>query len=242
MKPRMIKFMLFSVLCCACAAPSAVHAQQRTPPPAPMKSVGKGVVIASPPAAAATPALLPAVAPVAPPVVSGDDVGEPNWKRYTYKDLGFSAAFPASPKVESEPNSGFGTEDTHSHNVSVEADEGVYMFFCLTNAPLVAEKLSNEYREKFLDGAWKGFIGGMATELKKNGLLFDITPLGGRAATLSGLQSQEQDFKFGPLQGRARIALMNNRMYIAVTMLSGDASAKQRDAFFESIRIPAARP
>jgi hypothetical protein len=97
--------------------------------------------------------------------------------------------------------------------------------------------MGEEYKQKFYEGSWQGFIQATKQELEKNGLLFKLETQEKRDVKISGLQGSEQDFLLGPLKGRARMVLSGQRAFMVIAMEMADSFSPEATAFLNSMEI-----
>lgn len=164
------------------------------------------------------------------------------WNTFAPAGRDFSILLPGKPEesVARTPVSSGIALTTHAYTVTT--DGGVYLVAVMSDLPLVAEKMSDAYKESFYDGMWKGMAEGIREELEKNGLTMKLEVGEHRSAIVGGLQGREQDFTVGPLGGRTQMALTGGRAYLTMAFWTDETKTEsERAAFFDSFQIGAKR-
>lgn len=178
-------------------------------------------------------------APVRPPATSETEMTAPaGWKNFTPAGNAFSVLLPSKPEetVARTPISSGIALTTHAYTVTT--DNGVYLVAVMDDLPLVAEKMSDTYKQSFYDGMWKGMAEGIREELEKNGLTMKLEPGAQRNAVVGGIQGREQDFTVGPLGGRTQMALSGQRAYLTMAFWTDEQKTEsERTAFFNSFKV-----
>ncbi|MGB9178862.1 MAG: hypothetical protein WCB68_06385 [Pyrinomonadaceae bacterium] len=171
--------------------------------------------------------------------VTVDELPVPaGWNKFAPAGNAFSVLLPSKPEesVARTPVSAGITLTTHAYTVTT--DDGVYLVAVMSDLPLVAEKMTDAYKQSFYDGMWKGMAEGIREELEKNGLVIKLETGAQRSVVVGGLQGREQDFTVGSLGGRTQMALTGQRAYLTMAFWTNEEkTAVERAAFFNSFQI-----
>jgi hypothetical protein len=210
---------------CALHAP-ALQAQKQSPAGA------QGATPPPPPGAAQTAVKMP-------PSRTVEDASAPaGWKKY---EFGATPLFTILLPAEHESAAvqvPMGGSDTATTYVYVgQGDSGVFMTMYVEDMPLIAERLSEEWKQNFYAGLWRGMVEGMRSEMEKNGVLFKIESGELKKTKISGHDGREQEFTFGPLKGLTRMVLVGRRAYVALSMVQPEKPLTEHTAFFDSFAI-----
>lgn len=180
--------------------------------------------------------------PTTPAATYENKVATPaGWNMFSPAGNAFSVLLPGKPEETTDRTSVSSGIVVSTHAYTVTTDGGVYLVAVMNDLPLVAEKMSDVYRQSFYDGMWKGMAEGIREELEKNGLTMKLEAGVQRNAVVGGLQGREQDFTVGPLMGRAQMALTGQRAYLTMAFWTDEKTAGERAAFFNSFRVGARR-
>lgn len=214
-----------------CPAPEVLGQTGKTPPPPPQ------------PAPTPQPVFKPQTAPTMPPYKPIQSASVPKgWQKYEFGAVPFfSVMLPTQHEIETNNIQMGGTASAKAFTLSGETDEGVYIAHFVENLPLIAERMSEAYKQKFYEGMWQGFIQETKKELETNGILFKFETQEKREVLISGLKGQEHDFMLGPMKGRARVVLSEQRAFLVISMEMGDSLSRQATDFLNSLDVYAAK-
>jgi hypothetical protein len=160
------------------------------------------------------------------------------WKRYEFGPLPvISILLPNKPEEFLEQKKLGGTKLTTIRSYISATEQAVYLAYYAEDMPFKAESIPEDFKDSFYEGMLRGIIDGMKEGMSESGLLFEVKAGAKRPAKLEGLDGAEFDFTFGPMQGLARMAVAEQRAYMAMAMWTDDAPRSEREQFFGSFRI-----
>lgn len=98
-------------------------------------------------------------------------------------------------------------------------------------------KLTPREIDALYEQLWPSVTGKMSADMIRSGLpgKFQQSPV--RTVMMGRIRAQEREFALGGIQGRARIALASDSLYIVVAAWTTETPLAVREAFFESFTI-----
>lgn len=157
------------------------------------------------------------------------------WKRYGLGELpAFSLILPGEPERLTHDS---GAEVMTRVYVS-KNDSAVYGASYISDLPAAAGTWAESGSEFLLSTFVKPFAATFRKVVREKGGKLQLRMSKQPEMIVSGgAESLEQYFSFGPFQGRARLFRMGPAGVCAVAVWKGNAPARERAAFFDSIRV-----
>ncbi|HEX8098308.1 MAG TPA: hypothetical protein VF507_09740, partial [Pyrinomonadaceae bacterium] len=176
------------------------------------------------------------------PAPAAREVVPAGWKRFSPTAGVFSVLLPGQPEEAVSRTQVFSGTVLTSHAYTASTPGAGYMVAYMTDLPVVAERMPDNFKQQFYDGMWSGMAEGIRKEMEKRGLLFKVQAGPSRRVSVGGVEGRDQFFTIGPLRGRAQMALTGRLAFITFAFWSDDKSTAERIAFFGSFRIRPATP
>lgn len=216
----------------------AAAAQTPQPqPPAPTPTQSQPPASTKPPPVA-PPGARPAPTPYEPRAVA-DPSARPGWTRYQFGDSpAFSVLLPARPNASATSISSREDPNAVAHLFFADGASAVFGAQRMDGLTNDTERAAEAVRLSMFRNFVAGFADGFAEGLRKQGLDSKVEMGQPRKARIAGRDGFEQDFKYGPLDGRAQIVFAGHSMLCLMAVWSReDGVAADREAFFQSFRI-----
>lgn len=168
-----------------------------------------------------------------------DKVADPlvGWQRYRVGSRA-SVMLPAEP-IETKATKGSGKANAQGTFYRLDEPD-YYSIGVLPDTDF--GKLTAAEVDALYEELWPSVTEKMSAEVIKSGLLakFQLSPF--RPVMMGQVRAQEREFALGSVQGRARLALASETLYIVIAVWTIETPLAVRDAFFESFTIDSSTP
>ena len=210
----------------------AAAAQTPPPPASPTQSV-------PPPPA-------PRAAPTPQPLkVVPDPSARAGWTRYQFGDSpAFSLLMPARPTASALNVASREDPDTVAHLYLAEGAAAAFSAQRVDGFSVDMDRVPEAAKRGLFDIFIKGFMDSFREEMRRNGFDFAVELRAPKKSKAAGREAFEQDFAYGPLDGRAQVVFAGHSAFAAIAVWSREAGlAADRETFFQSFRLaPAPKP
>lgn len=220
------------LLLCASQAP----AQTPPPPVPPTQSVSPTPT--PPPAPRATPTPHPLK-------VVPDPAARAGWTRYQFGDSpAFSLLLPARPSASALNVASREDPNAVAHLYLAEGASSIFGAQRVDGFAIDMDRAPEGAKQGLFDIFIKGFTDSFREEMRRGGLDFAVELRAPKRSKAAGREAFEQDFAYGPLDGRAQVVFAGRSAFAAIAVWAREAGlAGDRETFFQSFRLaPAPKP
>lgn len=216
---------LWSLLLLCASHGGAALAQTPTPTPVP------------------PPAARPAPTPHPVKVVE-DAAARAGWTRYQFGDApAFSVLLPARPNADARSVASPDSPNAVAHLYLAEGSAAFYSAQRMDGFSIDLDREPESAQRNLFGVFVKGFTESFRDEMRRGGVDFELELRAPKKVTAAGRSAFEQDFSYGPLDGRAQVVFAGRGVFCVVAVWSREqGAAAERETFFKSFRLgPAAR-
>jgi hypothetical protein len=160
-----------------------------------------------------------------------------DWKRYELGDNSFSILLPSAPQEEKRSTKFGGTRDVTVTYYRAEADNAYCALMYVPNTLVSAETLSRASRELLYQNLLDGAVEGLRRALERDGEHVEMKASQPHDALVGGINGREQEYKLGPVDVQAQVALSHRQAFMVIAMWPLEAPLTMREAFFQSFKI-----
>lgn len=217
------------LLLCASHVGAAVA---QTPPPRPPASPTPSVSPQPPPAPRSAPT------PYAPKVVE-DPAARAGWTRYQFGDSpAFSVLMPVRPNASATSIASREDPNAVAYLYLAEGGSSVFGAQRMDGFTADMDRAPEGAKQGLFTIFVKGFTDSFREELRRGGLDFAVELSAPKKVKAAGRDAFEQDFTYGPLNGRAQVVFAGHSVFSVIAVWSREAGvAADRETFFSSFRL-----
>lgn len=173
-----------------------------------------------------------------------DPAARAGWTRYQFGDApAFSVLLPARPNANARSIASADAPNAVTHLYLAEGASTIYSAQRMDGLSTDMGRAPESARRGLFDIFIKGFTESFRDEMRRGGLDFELELRATKKVTAAGRDAFEQDFAYGPLDGRAQVVFAGRGVFSVVAVWSREqGAAADRETFFKSFRLgPAPR-